>query len=516
MINKRLKIGFNTNDLRVLSKDEEFAVIATAAKDLDFIVCHTDNITDLDTAIKRAKEIAEITDKYKLKFVANFEWQNFNHGKDLTGSYLNVNHADGTHRLEVHPDFVKALNSKNTLIGLMYDEFEHTIINRNISIAMESRFKTDLPVFPVPDTKDPIEQGEILETQLNEYIENAKVKHGDMLFLGEHVFPVLYHKFATSGITPNFKSQKEGISNIQFSIAAGATLQYNKPLFNCVDMWFMLKHPGHDANEMYNNLKFAYYAGVNYVYVETSNPFFDKTGETKHLNENGRAFIRFANEYANNERDYDIQDYHPEIAIIRMDDTYWGQGSVPLPWRNNLFGNDKVKPDYKAKEWLEVFHLLSHGEVPKSSFTWNRINIQALRKHHSFCTLNSTVVFDDKVKKEQLESVKLAFLCGYRISADTLKAVTEMVKDKGMVVVTSKRFAPDYILSQVKGKYCEIIDGKGKWIITDSFSSNKLKKALETYLGKKGEIRLTFKDREIKFNISKDKNSITIISGDTQ
>ena len=41
-------------------------------------------------------------------------------------------------------------------------------------------------------------------------------------FAGEHVFPVLYHIFASCGITPNFKSQKESFSNIQQNTPSSA------------------------------------------------------------------------------------------------------------------------------------------------------------------------------------------------------------------------------------------------------------------------------------------------------
>ena len=131
----------------------------------------------------------------------------------------------------------------------MYDEFEHAIINQNLSIIMASKGRIRKSVFPLLDGKDAYAQGELLNRQIGEYAAEIKGK-GAELFIGEHVFPVLFHTFARNGMIPNFKSQKESVTNLNYAIAAGAAMQYDTPLWTCVDCWFRLTNPGHSAQEM--------------------------------------------------------------------------------------------------------------------------------------------------------------------------------------------------------------------------------------------------------------------------
>lgn len=516
MTDKIMKIGFNIGENRVISKSPEFMLTAHAGKGADFVVCHTDETKGtLAERCEAAEKIARYVDEAGAKLIANFEWQNFVHGADSKQEFLDVNHADGTHRLEIKPEFVKALASRGNLEGLMYDEFEHCIINRNVSIYMASKFKTDLPVFPVADTTDAVIQGETLSAQIKQYVDNAKKKHGDYELFGEHVWPVLFHTFARNGITPNFKSQKESCSNIQHAIAAGAALEYGTPLSNCVDMWFRLKFPGHTPDELYANLCFAYLAGVNRVYVENASGFCDyDESKNAYRNGYGRNFRKFADEYIGKDRDYDVSDFRPEVGIIRYDDTFWGQGNTKHFWRYMLFGNPAVKPDYRAKEYLLAFNLLTHGETDKGGLSWGRVSPWVLRPHRSFASLNSCAVFDERVTKDKLESLRLCFLCGYTISNDTIKAVCELVRDNGLTVITTKRFIPKQAAAAVTSGFCEIKDGKGKWIVVDSFANPKLRKAVEPFSGNKGEMRLTFTDREIVMKINETGEGFTVIKNE--
>ena len=125
--------------------------------------------------------------------------------------------------------------------------------------------------------------------------------------------------------------------------------------------------------------------------------------------------------------------------------------------------------------------------------------------------MNGVAVFDDRVTKEKLETLKLCFLCGYYISDETIGAVIDLVKNNGLTVVTPKRFAPDYIRKQAKKSYNEICDGKGKWIITNNVLSQKTKKSVKGFIGNKGEMKFTFGDKTITMKISKDGNSFELI-----
>lgn len=504
-MNKPLLIGYHTDDRSAERNEPSFCMPAKTGGGVDFLLCHYDpSGLTVEEECQRVKQTVKSIKELGAEAIINFEKQNFVYVDVSADGYDWANRSDGTHLLRLPENFKEAMASEDNLAGVMYDELEHVIINRNVSIALDSKFVLDIPAFPVSGNSDVLEQGELLEKQLKEYADNMKQNVVNTLS-GEHVFPVLFHKFAKNGIIPNFKSQKESYSNIQYAVAAGAALQYKTPLFNCVDMWYRLTYPGHSAKEMESNLQFAYYMGVDRVYVESSKVFFDEKDNTKY-NDIGAAFGRFTLEYRGKERDYNVQDYKPEIGIIRYDDSFWGQGI--FPWRNMLFGNPKIKPDKRAKEWIDAFDIITHGETCGSIY-FGKIAPSSLRPHRSFASMNGAAVFDENVEKETLSSLKLCFLCGYKISDKTMDAVKELVKE-GLTVVTPTRFAPVKV-GELKNDFKEIQDGKGAWIITDNLKSKKLKNRLAGFIGNKGEMSYKFGDKTLRFRITDKGDSFEMI-----
>ncbi|MCR5484566.1 MAG: hypothetical protein K6F09_03130 [Clostridiales bacterium] len=500
MDGKNMKLGINMNFDNVREDSPQFKCVCDK---VDFMVAHTDPQREaLPVSTEKTLAAVKLLDDRGIDYVANFEFQNF--GLDATapdGTEWVLN-TEKLHRLAIPDEYIKALNTSEHFKGVMYDEFEHAIINQNLSIILSSKRKIKRSVFPLLDGKDPYAQGELLDSQIGEYAAEIKGK-GAKIFIGEHVFPVLLHTFARNGIIPNFKSQKEGVTDLCFAIAAGAAKQYDVPLWTCVDCWFRMTNPGHSADEMYYNLKFADLAGVNNAYVESTSVFVDENGSP---NDYAKRFAEFSDVGINRERSYDIRDYRPEVGVIRYDDTYWGQGD-PVMWRYMLFGNKKIKPDRRSKEILGIFRLITHGETSRYCFNWDKIHPWAMRRHRSFMTMNSVAVFDDRVLKG-LESLKLCFLSGIHIGDGTLAYVAKLVRENGLTVVTPKRFAPENIRKKAKKNYSEIEDGKGLWIVTDRISSNRVKKKIAPFLGQKGEIRLTFDGgKEIRLKISEDGDS---------
>lgn len=508
--NKAILVGFNTFEDDVVTDNKCFVKTADGGKNIDFTVCHFDSYRfgseeyreRVETVAKKHKEIGA-------DFIANYEFQNF--GFDCTDKdgFDWANRENGTHLLNFPEGYVECLAKNGNLAGIMYDEFEHVIANRNLSISLESKFKRILTAFPVADGSDPVEQGELLGRQLKEYADGIKQQGAPALY-GEHVFPILFHKFCENGLLPNFKSQKESVSNIQFAIAGGAALQYGTELMNCVDLWYRMTNPGHSPEELYHNLVFSYLCGADRVYVESSHAFFDDRHNEDGFNEYGKKFDKFAKEYKGKARNYNIRDYRPEIGIIRYDDTFWGQND-PLVWRKMLFGNKKVKPDSRSREYIKVLHLLSHGYVCPNGLSWDRFSPWSLHAHRSFVPLNSAAVFDGNVRKNTLSSLKLCFLCGIHISKETIGDVAELVRDNGLTVVTTKRFAPDGIKSKAKGSWSEISDGKGKWIVINSYRNSKLKKFVKPYIGNDDEIRLTFENDTVVLKISENGETFDIV-----
>lgn len=505
MENKKMKIGLNVFSNEV-AEEKERCFLPLEGNVADYVVCHFDcDCFSVEDNPAHIKKVGEVLGKHGLEYVANFEFVNFNPSPVGPDGYDWANREDGTHLLNLPDEYVKAHASNPNFVGLMYDEFEHVIINRNISVSMATKWKKVQPAFPLLDKTDTVKQGELLSSQLGDYWSRLK-NSGAPALSGEHVFPVLFHTFARNGITPNFKSQKESASNIQYAIAGGAALQYGTDLWNCVDLWYRLTNPGHSSDEMYHNLKFAYLAGVTRVYVESCHPM-TKDGQ---LTEYGVKYREFCKEYKGKERDYCIHDYRPEIGIIRYDDTFWGQCD-PVMWKPILFGNKKIKPTSQSREYLKAFSIITHGETCPNGISWGRVSPWSLRKHRSFVTMNSTAVFDDRVEKDKLSSLKLCFLCGVHIEESTLKAVGELVRENGLTVVTSPRYLPDGLKSKVKGSCTEINDGKGKWIVVRSFRNGRMKKLVKPFLGSKGEIRLTFADREIRLKISENGETFKVL-----
>ena len=504
--NKPLLIGYHTDIFKGFSKNPKFDLLAKTGNGVDFILCHVDTINGTyQDNLDHAENTAKVFKELGIPFIASYEGQNFNLEQKTTDGHDWVHRGDGTHLLRLPQDYIEKLNSEDNCMGFMYDELEHVIINRNVSLALSSKYKEDRAAFPVSVSKDPVVQGELLSSQLRDYAAELK-KYGAKTVSGEHVFPVLFHMFAKNGIIPNFKSQKESYSNVQFVIAAGAAKQYGTPLWNCVDLWCRLTYPGHSAQEMYNNLVFAYLMGVDLVYVESTDAMMDNDGN---LTEHGQMYRKFCDEYKGRERAYNVMDYEPEIGIVRYDDTFWGQGRVRWMWRNMLFGNPAIKADSKCKEWIKVFDMLTHGETGGGGISWGRVELRSLTRHRSFASMNNVVVYDENAAEKDLATLKLCFLCGYKISKKTMAAVEKLVKENGLTVITSPRFAPKGFVA-AKGKaFTEYPDGKGAWIVTDDFGSGKLRKRLSGFLGKKGEMRYVFNGEEFRFRIDEDGDGYT-------
>ncbi len=441
---------------------------------------------------------------YEVEYIINNEFANWEDYAITPDGYDWCNTPDGCHRLNLPDAYLKALNEDEHFLGIMYDEMEHVIINRNLSLTLKKGARNNVLAFPITASDDIKEQGALLRKQCKEFVSDY-FNNGVKSFAGEHVFPVLFHTFASAGIIPNFKSQKESYSNVQFAIAAGAALEYDMPLWNCVDLWFRMTFPGHSPNEMYHNMLFSYLVGVERCYVEGFGEFFTDDRP----NEYAEAYKKFSFECSRT-RDYSVKDYKPEIGIIKFDDSYWGQCD-PVAWKKILLANKKIKPDKIAREFTNIFSLITHGETCKNGISWGRVSPWSIRKHKSFCSMNSVAVFDDVVAEDKLTSLKLCFLCGYHISENTLKAVEEQVRKNGLTVVATKRYLPKNLYSKVNGSYCEIADGKGKWIVAKSFLSKKVKLAVKPFIGNKGEMRFTFADKTIKMKISEDGESFEVL-----
>ena len=168
-----------------------------------------------------------------------------------------------------------------------------------------------------------------------------------------------------------------------------------------------------------------------------------------------------------------------------------------------LLGNKKLKPDSRSKEWIKAFRIITHGETGRHGLSWGGVELHSLTDHRSFVSMNSPIVYDENAKAEDLSSLKLCFLCGVKISPETMKAVKYLAETNGLTVVCPTRLAPLEIIAKAgQSKDGEAHTGKGTWILADDLTSHKLRKRLAPFLGNKGEMRFTFRDFELKMKIS--------------
>ncbi len=194
------------------------------------------------------------------------------------------------------------------------------------------------------------------------------------------------------------------------------------------------------------------------------------------------------------------------MAIIRQEDTTWGQSDSWLPdW---LFGIKTWHSTPETEAWLQIWNLLSNGKISPYSLSWHNNKVRNT-PYYLFYPLDGVVVFDENVGMEHLKDAGLIFLSGLRISEPTLKAV-ELCVRQGAVCMALPHLAPDYVL-QGTGNNGIFQDGEGKWVVSGSFMNEIVKQNTEPFLPHEEYIRYRFGDTEVQFRpVDGDYNKITV------
>jgi hypothetical protein len=504
--------------------DEFFNYPAMEALGIDFISYkYRGPKGTIEEEAAKLKKLLDRAEEKNLKIIFNVESGNWSLDMLSADGHNWVKQPGGLHQFRFPPQVLKSIYQSPAFWGVLYDELEHSQITRNLTITLRNPGveRVSLAETTGMDFKSADEAVYTGARSLVGYhrgFGNGKV-------LTEHAWPVLFHNFARAGMVPAYKQMKENWSNVWAACAMGACLQYNQELWACLDFWNHNTYPGHSAEELKGNLLFAYWCGADKAYIENVGSLYslDEKQNVK-LGERGEVFRTFVKEYIPlNPRPYSFRDFEPQIAIIRFDDTAWGQGknvfcsvqeggqTVDLYWKDWLFGAYDLNTSPESEEWIKAWHTITHGMVKKESLSWNAGNYYKGMPHRSFAPANSPVVFDDSVTKEHLKTVKLAFLCGLFMSKQTLADINELVKKKGLVVVTSARFASKKLVAGYSGGTKEFRDGRGKWIITDDMAGDELKKRVTPFIGNDDEIVYLFKgNRKVTMKISPDGDKLEI------
>ncbi|WP_430813810.1 T9SS type A sorting domain-containing protein [Carboxylicivirga sp. RSCT41] len=449
-----------------------------------------------------------------VKWIINTERSNWGDAFVDQDGYDWYNRDDGRHYW-MFPDylltFFSGLSHKP---GVMYDEAGH-MQNQKPG----SNYNGGKPFFLDASKVATIEDASASFIEEARTIVSKYQSYGLDVY-SEHVFPIQFQNLANAGVTPVSKILKDGCMPAYMAIALGTAIQYNRPFWLTPDLWSPDGYPGHSNDEYKSALMMAYHIGAEAIYTE--NLGYDGAGVgagkgslikvsddklSYELTEYGVAAKWFKNSYVpNNPRFYKHTDLKPKTAIIRQEDACWGQADSWLG--DGLFGNPNFSSNSVTSAWLEIWNLLSNGNIPKESINWHNNSVKST-PYQIFYPLDGVVVFDEKVGGEHLTGVELIFLTGVGISESTLTDVQARVR-QGTLCISLPHLAPTDIYTQT-GNNGSVTDGQGQWIVSESFLSDEVKQAVEPFLPQENYIRYQFGETEVQFRpVNGDNNKIIV------
>lgn len=416
--------------------------------------------------------------------------------------------------------------------GIVFDELEH---------CRQLNPHEGIPCFVEPEGLRTLE--EAYEKTLQGYVLlREKYAAWGVDCVATHVFPVLHHVAARAGYTVCPKIQKEFYSTVSLAIAMGAALQYERDLWVNCDLWCYAMVPGHPAEEMWSNMLLAYWLGADLLYLEGCGhnlthagqqgiPFSLMTQVTPNLyqlTEHGETLRRFIKEYLpNHRRPWTFRDVKPTIAILRFPDSDYGQryqyardpnrAPKEREWHAGLYGSPHLPSNEDTRAWFDLWNLLTLGSTGTDGISHFKCTVAAAgyqgrpepgqveslytrpllaAVHTFFVPMNNVVVFDHLVRKERLEGIPLLFLTGVAISEPTMEAV-RCCAEQGTTVVVWKNLARRLGFEESGDGVEEIPFGKGRFLLTDTFSGNELFQKIWMHMGHPDEIRYCFGEHTV-------------------
>jgi hypothetical protein len=464
---------------------------------------------------KDFNDLALACRKYDMTYFANQETTNYS--KD--GDYLDekgkdiMAHLDKTHRWDITGKVLEDAMANKEFRGVMYDEPEHGQMRRFSNTNGGSDSQSSPKVYPYFAPTD----GMTLEKAYDAVYNSAKAvatnyrKHG-VVPMTEEVFPAMMFTFARAGFDIGIKFMKESLDPVYAALAMGAARQYCTEFCVTPDLWgFDWKlndhFPGHPAEELRASLLYAYWIGSTRIFIENINGLIEKkteNGVTRYQpTEYGKVYHWFVKEYVTaHPRSYTFRDIRPLVAILRFDDSDWGQ--TKSRFEDNLYGAENLHTTPETSAWFKIWNILTHGLSNENTISYNSKGYEEL-PHEFFFPLNGVIVYDHLAGEKELEGLKLVFLTGVMISPQTLKAVRSFVR-KGGLCISLASLAP----AEFKSKTGRIKDGSGDWLFVKDFHAEEVSKAVAPYLGKPDEITYYIGKQKLIVKKGKDRNSISI------
>lgn len=282
--------------------------------------------------------------------------------------------------------------------------------------------------------------------------------------IGEFLFPVMHHTAARAGLKVAPKILKETCGPAMLAVAMGAARQYDTEFWIDVDYWWHNETIGHSLERFESALRLAYWSGADQIYVEGGGPYAKGHPLATKIED---AYINFLKHYVPaHPRPYTWRDFQPQIGIIRFDDTCFDTrqrylGEYPGP----LYGHIPARP--ASTEWLNIWSLLSHGFIRNDSLS-HQWESRRFGSRTLFVPLHNLAVYDHQVGEKTLSGLKLIFLTGEFISAETLNAIKNLVKEGATCVLPPRLAAQGWGFESIQENTL-VPDSAGQWLIVPEF-----------------------------------------------
>ncbi|MDR0353778.1 MAG: hypothetical protein LBI02_10705, partial [Opitutaceae bacterium] len=478
----------------------------------------------------RIKALGDYLGQSGLDYVFNLETANWTPRKDYIPGQNMFEPHPGSHYYQVPEPVLEALAKMPGMKAVCFDEIEHV----QISSGLKSR-PSEYPALADTRRMTLPEANAALVARLMQIREYYK-KHG-VAPVAENVWPVMQHLFARAGWTVSPKIMKESWTPVPVAMALGAGIEYENAgadVWMNPDLWFCGHYPGHSVDETRSALVFSHWLGVSRVYLENmdyvnarggahqpdaaKNFDYTKIIQGRHHPDaagSPASLVRFANDrefsltaYGRAFRDY-ARDYRPanpvpytwrdarcRVAIVRFEDSCWGQRDSTFG--DTLLGSEIEKSTPETEAWFGIWHLLSHGVIPKKGLSFHIRAVKYKEAPRFFVPAPPTLVFDHRIGDEHpdfdFRGAEMIFLTGIGLSKATLELVQRRVNE-GAVAATLHHLAPDELKRRFAAagqEELEVADGAGRWIVCRDFLGAKVRAALAPLLGPPDELHYQF------------------------
>jgi hypothetical protein len=357
------------------------------AMGVDFISWHI--VPEEENDPKRLGEIVDFCRRNHWGYLFNTEIVNYAPGQSA------FQHADGTYRYDLQPATLSALKDDPLFLGVVYDEAE---LMQSLAGTKGQKGNTLQPYFA--DTQKMAPEQAFLAVsakvkELNSYYSSYRKR---LIF--EMVFPDGPFAMTRGGAIVAPKLLKENYNDLMYSVYRGAAIEYSSPeLWACVDLWFLDKFPFggklktgyHTPEDLAAALRYSFFNGFDYVYIEQVKALLDKNYQ---LTDYGRKVIEFQ-EWRKHHVPGHWRKESVQYYVLRFPDGNWGQEFSPfIP--DHPYGSPSNPYRAEDARWLTTLHELSKGVIPRDADTWNAMShpVFGQRQYRLEAGLPPMLVFD--------------------------------------------------------------------------------------------------------------------------